>query len=332
MIAVSRRGALLGLAASSLSTLSGGCKTISHPVSDRRFGLADITVMRELLQDYPGTLRQVAAMGYGIMGFRLAGYGGREPGEPTPAEKARMVRDAGLDVGVVRLGVRNVDYDRDLDQAAQTGASIVAISTAAPFISGPVMFRTTRAAFEAWLPVLAAVAEKAKARGLKLAYHNHEYDLRPLEGERPLDIMARQIAPELLSFEVDLAWTWYAGVAPLEQLAQHGPRVASMHWKDVDRTRGATRNDQAVAPGAGEMNYPSLLPAVLRMTSATGYVEVDRPADGLAAARQGAEIVRLAMRDARTRLGQPAGAPDQLTAAGRVGASSLTETGPVQSG
>jgi sugar phosphate isomerase/epimerase len=298
VITVGRRAAILGVAATSLTALSGGCNTISRETGERRYGLADITVMRELLQDFPGTLRQVAAMGYSVMGFRLAGYGGREPGEPTPAEKARMIRDAGLEVGVVRLGLRNVDYDRDLDQAVQTGASIVAMSTGAPFIAGPVMFRTTRAAFDAWIPELAAIAEKARARGLKLAYHNHEYDLFPLEGERPLDIMARQIAPELLSFEVDLAWTWYAGVAPLDLIAQLGPRVVSMHWKDIDRARGATRNDQAVAPGTGEMNYPVLLPAVLAATTATGYVEVDRPADGLAAARQGAEIIRMALRRA----------------------------------
>jgi sugar phosphate isomerase/epimerase len=291
MIALDRRSALRGAGATALTGWTSVALAAAHP----RFGLADITVMKELLRDYPGTLRQVAAMGYRVMGFRLAGYAGPAPGEPTPAEKARMVREAGLEIGVVRLGVRGVDYDRELDLAAATGAKICALTTALPFIAGPALFSTTREAFDAWLPQLAAIGEKARARGLRLAYHNHWYDLLPLGGERPLDVMARQISPDILAFEVDLAWTWYAGVAPLDLLRQLGPRVVSMHWKDIDRTRGKGITDHAVPPGSGEMNYPALLPHVLRATRATGYIEVDSPDDGLAAARQGADLIRKAL-------------------------------------
>jgi sugar phosphate isomerase/epimerase len=284
-------------------TVLAGCATsliaANLPAAARaavpRFGLADITVMPQLLRDYAGTLQQVRAMGYSVMGFRLAGYGGPVPGEPTPARKAQMVRDAGLDLGVVRLGVRNVDYARDLDLAAATGAKVAAITTAPPFIDGPVRFATTRDKFEAWLPQLARVGEMAKARGLTLAYHNHWYDLRPLGDEHPLDIMARQISPDLLSFEIDLAWTWYAGVAPLDLLRQLGDRVVSMHWKDIDRSHGTGITDHAVAPGSGEMGYPALLPHVVRLTKATGYIEVDNPEDGLAAARQAAAVLLKAL-------------------------------------
>lgn len=251
--------------------------------------------MRELRNDYAATLRQVAEMGYTTFGFRLHGYGGPEKGEPTPELKAKMVRDAGMNVGVVRLGVRNVDYDRELDHAARLGAKIVAITTAPPFISGPKMFETTREVFDAWLPQLSAIGDSARQRGLTLAYHNHPYDLALLGGERPLDIMARQIPAEILAFEVDLAWTWYAGVSPLGLLTQLGSRVVSMHWKDIDRTRGNSRNEHAVSPGLGEMDYHALLRQVRHITSAIGYVEVDQPQDGLAAARQGAELIRLAL-------------------------------------
>lgn len=291
MIAIDRRTVLRGAGAAALAGWAGTASAAARP----RFGLADITVMPALLRDYAGTLRQVAAMGYGVMGMRLAGYGGREPGELLPADKARLIREAGLELGVVRLGVRNPDYDRDLDAAASCGAKIVAITTAAPFIAGPKLYETTRDKFEAWLPTLAAVGEKARSRGMKLAYHNHWYDLLPLGGERPLDIMARQIGPDILSFELDLAWTWYAGVAPLDLIRQLGPRVASMHWKDIDRSRGTTITDHAVAPGLGEMDYPALLPHVVRATRAVGYVEVDRPDDGLIAARQGADMIRKAL-------------------------------------
>jgi len=283
-----RRSVLAGGAA----LVATGCATVTERERPVRFGLADITVIRELQRDYAGTVRQVAAMGYGLMGFRLSSYGGPSASELAPAEKARIIRDAGMELGPVRLGVRNASHDADLDAAAAIGAKIVVLSTAPPFIAGPKLFETNRDKFEAWLPQLAAVCEAARQRGLTFAYHNHWYDLLPLGGELPLDLMARAVPPELLAFEVDLAWTWYAGVAPLDLLRRLGSRVVSMHWKDIDRTKGKSTTDHAVVPGAGEMNYPALLPHVVRQTRAPGFVEVDNPGDGLAAARQGAELIK----------------------------------------
>lgn len=289
----SRRSVLAGLAAGIAGGTLPGCAAVGVERAPKRLGLADITVMRELLADYAGTLQRVAEIGYTTFGFRLVGYRGvPDPGEPAAEVKARLVREAGLELGVVRLGVRNVDYDRQLGEAADLGARTVVITTAPPFIAGPRLYETTREAFDAWLPQLASIGEKARARGLTLAYHNHWYDLLPLGGDRPLDLMARQIPPELLSFEVDLAWTWYAGVDPIALLAQLGPRVVSMHWKDIDRRRGKIQSDHAVAPGQGEMNYPALLPRVWRTTQALGYVEVDKPDDGLAAAASAARLIQ----------------------------------------
>lgn len=269
-----------------------GCATRPLTKAPERLALADITVMRELMVDYPGTLAKVATLGYTTFGFRLYGYAGPSPAEPAPQLKAAMVRPAGLEIGATRLSVRNADYDRELDIAAEMGSRIVVITTAPPFIAGPELFKTTRAAFEVWLPQLAKVGEKARDRGLRLVYHNHPYDFLPLDGDQPFDLIAKSISPELVSFELDLAWLWLAGIDPLQMLRRLGPRVVTMHWKDVDRRRGTERADQAVAPGLGEMGYAALLPAVRRLTTATGYIEVDKPEDGIAAARIGAELVR----------------------------------------
>ncbi len=268
-----------------------GCATTG---GGRRLGLglADITVSKELARDYAGTLARIAALGYRRFGFRLSGWDPRAP-EPTPADKARMVRDAGLEVGVVRLGVRGADWDRQVGEAAAIGARIVALTTAPVFISGRAIGSTTREAFDRWLPELAALGAKCRAAGLTLAYHNHAWDLVPLGGEAPLDIMARSIPPSDLSFEIDLAWAWHAGVAPLDLLARLGPRVASMHFKDVDRSRGTSTNEIAVVIGRGAMGWEALLPRIARLTSAPAFVEVDAAPDGLAAAADAMAFVRL---------------------------------------
>jgi sugar phosphate isomerase/epimerase len=275
-----------GLALALAQSVPGAAARRKSPL-----GLADITVMRELSRDYAGTLKQAAATGYTHFGFRLTGYG-PSASEPSPADKAKMVRDAGLAVGVVRFPPIRPDYDRLIAQAVEIGATIVAITAAPPFISGELGV-ATRADFAEWLPELAALGTKCRAAGLTLAYHNHWWDLMPLEGgETPLDSILRTIPPGDVAIEVDLAWCWYAGVAPLDLLARLGRRVSSMHFKDIDRSRGKGATDHAVVMGSGEMNWASLLPRIRRLNSAVGYVEVDAPAHGLAAAIEGARFFR----------------------------------------
>lgn len=264
----------------------------------RSLGLADVTVSRYLSRDYAGTLRKAAAMGYTHFGFRLSGYGPTSS-ELSASDKAKHVRDAGLEIGPVRFGVQGVDYDRQIAQAVEIGAKIIVMTTAPVFVSGRQLGQTTRAAFDAWLPELAALGAKCRAAGLTFAYHNHPWDLLPLEGEAPLDTMLRLVPPRDLAIELDLAWCWYAGVAPLDMLARLGPRVVSMHFKDIDRNRGKSATDHAVVIGSGDMGYGALLPRIPQLTSAVGFIEVDSPDDGLVAAEQGARFFRQTMSKVR---------------------------------
>ena len=291
-VQLSRRSVIAGTAC---FMAAGTATAAKRHLDSPQLALADITVGRQLAADYAGTLRTVAAMGYRIFGFRLASYNPTDTSEQSPEDKARMVRDAGMSVGVVRLGVRGGNYDLQLEQANKVGAKIVALTVAPVFIGRRGLGIATRAEFDAYVPELAKLAERVQAAGLILAYHNHWFDLTLLDGERPLDILARQISPKLLSFEVDLAWAHYGGVDPVELLAKLGPRVASMHWKDIDRARGKNITDHAVAVGSGEMDYAALLPHIRQLTSAVGYVEVDTPDDGLQAAKSAASFINHAL-------------------------------------
>lgn len=283
---LSRRKLLAGSATlASLGTVPARAR------SKASLGLADVTVFRELSRDYAGTISKFAALGFTHFGFRLGAYFPNQQDLP-PAEKAQLVRAAGMEVGVVRFPPINPDFDKHIGQAAEIGAKTIAMTAAPPFITGG-LGGATRAAFEAWLPQLAALGAKCRASGLRFAYHTHWWDFMPLEGgESPLDTIVRTMSPADIGIELDLAWCWYGGKAPLEMLARLGPRVTSMHFKDIDRKRGASITDHAVVIGRGEMDYAILLPRIRRLTTAVGYIEVDSPDDGLAAAAQGISYFR----------------------------------------
>lgn len=278
---ISRRTALIGTGALVAAGLGTAAGARSH--RKRVLGLADITVRKELAQDYAGTLGRVAALGYTHFGFRLAdpAPGSKEPGA---ADKVRMIRDSGLEPGVARFNPVDPDFDRQIGLAAGIGVRTIAMTAAPPFLAGRPIGTTTRAAFDAFLPRLAEIGSKCHAAGLTFAYHNHAWDMMPLGGESPLDIIARSVSPRDLSFEIDLGWAWYGGIAPIDLLTRLGSRVVSLHVKDIDRSRGTSSNDLAVVIGQGEMDYPALLPRILRLTSAMPFIEVDAPTDGLKAA------------------------------------------------
>jgi len=287
MIGSTRRGALCGMSAAVVA----GCTSLSGGApANRPLGLANITVRKALSEDYAGTLRKVAAMGYTHFGFPLSEMSPQMKPGPHPRDIARMVRDAGMEVGVVRYGMAAPD-DQQMEWAREIGASIVAYTAAPVFFRGKELGKTTRAEFDAWLPQLGTLAEIAQKAGLRLAYHNHWWDHVPLDGESPLDIIARTYAPELVAFEIDLAWASLGGETPLDLVQRHAHRVAAMHFKDVDPARGPSMFDQLVEPGKGRLDYAALVPLLDKLTPAIGYVEVDDPADGLAAAENGARFI-----------------------------------------
>jgi len=288
MIGLTRRVALCGIGA---AVVAGCARLPGKAPANRPLGLANLTVRKALSEDYAGTLRKVSDMGYTHFGFPLTEISPQmEPG-PHPRDIAEMVRDAGMEVGVVRYGMAAPDQQQ-MEWAHEIGASTVAYSAAPVFFRGKELGKTSRAEFDAWLPQLGRLAETAQKAGLRLAYHNHWWDHVPLDGgEAPLDIIARAYSPDVIAFEIDLAWAWLGGQNPYDLVQKHANRVASMHFKDVDPKRGGTMFDQLVEPGKGRLDYAQLVPKLDDLTSAIGYVEVDNPADGLAAAASGANFI-----------------------------------------
>ena len=259
----------------------------------RPLALANLTVARELAADYGGTLRRVRAMGYSHFGFPLGPQSPRHPAPRDPIEVAALCQASGLQVGVVRLAHKD-DYPRQMQIAARIGASIVAQSAADVFFTGPRPGHTTRAEFEGWMEKLARMSHAAREEGLRLVYHNHDWDHVPLDGKTPLELIGEGFAPGEVDFEIDLGWAAVAGVDPLGLVRDLGPRVLSMHLKDIDRSCDGRDCRRFVAPGEGALGYRELIPQLDAIGDAMACVEVDDPVDGLLAAASGAATVRRA--------------------------------------
>jgi sugar phosphate isomerase/epimerase len=74
-----------------------------------------------------------------------------------------------------------------------------------------------------------------KAAGLKLAYHNHNFEFKPVDGTMLYDVLLKETDPTLVDFEMDIYWVVRAGQDPLKLIAQHPKRFTMWHVKDMEK-------------------------------------------------------------------------------------------------
>ena len=126
-----------------------------------------------------------------------------------------------------------------------------------------------------------AAAALARDHGLEFGIHNHWWEFEPVDGDRPIRIMHAALDPDVC-WQLDVYWARTAGADPAAVLADLGPRVRSVHWKDGPCVPGRPMT----ALGRGQVDVPRILRALTR--PADWVIELDEcETDPLEAARQG---------------------------------------------
>ncbi len=104
---------------------------------------------------------------------------------------------------------------------------------------------------------LTVVARRATELGLAFGFHNHDGEVRPLDGGG--SFLDELLARDELFLELDLGWAWYAGVDPVALLDRARGRCPLVHVKDF-----AGRDGHEFRPvGEGEVDYGRIIPAAI---------------------------------------------------------------------
>lgn len=74
------------------------------------------------------------------------------------------------------------------------------------------------------------VAEKLKAHGIDLYYHNHHVEFRKFDGQYLLDLIKE--TTKNIGFELDVHWIHRGGEDPIRIIRQYTGRVRLLHLKD----------------------------------------------------------------------------------------------------
>jgi len=101
------------------------------------------------------------------------------------------------------------------------------------------------------------VVPRAADHGLRLGYHNHDFELSSLIGGRPaLEVLADRLDPAVI-LEVDTYWAAVGGQEVPGLLGRLGDRVRYLHVKDGP----VTKDDPMTAVGSGRMPVADILAA-----------------------------------------------------------------------
>jgi sugar phosphate isomerase/epimerase len=224
------------------------------------------TLRDQLAQDFAGTVRKVADLGYA--GVETAGQYGQ-----SPAQARRLFDDLGLQVASAHLPL---PLGPARDQVIETAQTLGCSRLVCAWLP-PERF-TSPASLRAVCAELTEASAAVRAHGLTLGYHNHWFEFDHLVDGRPAhDWMAEWLAPEIF-FELDVYWVKTAGLDPAAVVRGLGERVPLVHLKDGP----AQIEPPMTALGEGVLD----LPAVVGAAGAAEWliVELDRCATDMLAA------------------------------------------------
>jgi len=230
-----------GMSSSAAANASAGAAGAAD--NTNLIGLQLYTVRDQLQNDFDGTLAKIAQIGYKNMEF--AGYYNHTP------EQVRALLDK---LGLVSTSSHIAGQLMTQDAAAQIkaaktiGQNYITIPSYNFGKEGVEGWKKAAAQFNAW-------GKMCNDAGLKLAYHNHNFEFAALEGgPTGYDVLQHETDPALVAFELDLYWAAFAGQDPLALFAKYPGRFAMWHVKDLILTNGT----KGMSPvGGGTLNFKS---------------------------------------------------------------------------
>ncbi|WP_282164562.1 sugar phosphate isomerase/epimerase family protein [Cellulophaga baltica] len=124
--------------------------------------------------------------------------------------------------------------------------------------------------------IINTLGEKAHAAGLKLLYHNHDFEFKKdAAGIVPIEYMLEHTDPKFVNFQMDLFWVTKAGADPLAYFEKYPGRFKIWHVKDMDE------QGRFAPVGTGTIDFAKIL-AKKDLSGMEYYmVEQDMTFDGM---------------------------------------------------
>jgi sugar phosphate isomerase/epimerase len=203
--------------------------SVARAARDVPIGIELYSVRDELGKDLMGTVRKVAGMGYQCVEFYSPYY------QWTP-EKAKEVRKLLDDLSVKCYSTHNGPESFKPDGMAKAvelnqiiGSKYIVLASAGSIHT-----------LDGWKTVadtLNRASETFGQSGLKAGYHNHQLEFKPIDGKRPMEVLAANTGKDVM-LQLDVGTCVEAGSDPVAWINQNPGRIHCLHCKDWSPTEG----------------------------------------------------------------------------------------------
>jgi sugar phosphate isomerase/epimerase len=234
--------------------LAGSVPFVSALAQAKRppVGIQLFSVRNELMKDLTGTVRAVAKMGYEVVEFYSPYYS-------WTTEYAKEVRRLLDDLGIRCLSTHNgasslapAGLPKAIELNQIIGSRTIVMASP-PKVTG----------VDGWKGLadqLTAAAATLQPLGMSAGYHNHQADWTPVDGRRPIDILAAG-TPKTFIMQLDVGWCVAAGADPVAFIKANPGRVASLHVKDWAPGSAADEKGTRVLFGEGVAPWKEIFQA-----------------------------------------------------------------------
>ena len=186
-------------------------------------GLELYSVRDQLKEDLPSTLREVAKMGYEGVEFFAPYF---DWTLDYAKEVKRLLDDLNLRCFSTHNSARsfapdNIGHAIELNQIIGSKFIVMASAGRVEGLDG----------WKAVAETLNRAAEKIKPLGLRAGFHNHQTEFTPVEGRRPIEVLAANTSKDIV-LQLDVGTCLHAGADPVAWIKANPGRITSMHCKD----------------------------------------------------------------------------------------------------
>jgi sugar phosphate isomerase/epimerase len=186
-------------------------------------GLELYSVREALKLDLEGTVRAVAQFGYQCVEFYAPYY---EWTEIQTKQMRKLLDDLGIRCYSTHndekyFSAENINRARDLN--LMLGCKYMVMAYTEP-----------KSGLDGWKGIaneLNGAAEKVEPSGLKVGYHNHQAEWKPVDGVRPMEVLAKNTKPSIM-LQLDVGTCLDAGSDPVAWIRANPGRLHSLHLKD----------------------------------------------------------------------------------------------------
>jgi sugar phosphate isomerase/epimerase len=215
----SRRNFLGLLAAAPVGAVTVAAADAKHiPI-----GLELYSVRNDLKKDLSGTVRQIAQMGYECVEFYAPYYNW------TPSE-AKNVRGEMDNLGIRCYSTHNdpksftpEGIGKAMELNHILGTRYIVMASAGDI--------TTIDGWKRVAETLNKANQTMATHGLHAGYHNHDLEWKPLDGQKPMEILAANTDKSIM-LQLDVGTCLEAGSDPVAWIKRNPGRIRSLHLKN----------------------------------------------------------------------------------------------------